>query len=555
MPRGKTMNVCEYLLKRLKSLGADHAFGVPGDFILPFFECLSASDITHIATCNELNAGYAADGYARLKGIGVAVVTYGPGSFSVVNAIAGAHAEDVPLVVISGGPPTSAYRASPNPVLHHMLTDNYGASIKVFEQVCEHAVLLDNPGTVITEIDRALDICISRKKPVFLEVPRDIQLLDIAADQPGIKASSTGTNDEATTQALSVLIDRITQSSRTVILPGHEIHRWQLQHRLVELLEKTGIAAASMFVGKAEFLEHLPQCLGSYQGAASQEDVRTYVEEADTVVYLGAVPSDLNLGGFTAKLSGEQTVTAWNNRLEMSEGSFENISIVDVIDGLATGLPANLMNDTSRPVQSFMHRPGRDYEVEPHAAVTSQRFYDRLADFFRPNDIVLADASCAFNLAHTQFPEKTEFIASNYWASIGMGFGAALGACFAAADKQRVIAVEGDGSFQMTAQELSSMIRYGMSPIVIVINNQGYTAERFIHDGEFNDIPQWQYHKLPETFGGGIGIEVRTEGELEMALEQASASAGDKLVLIEVHIDAYDVSDGFRTLCAAFRGH
>ena len=549
------MNVADYLLRRLKSLGADHAFGVPGDFILPFFECLSASDVKHVATCNELNAGYAADGYARLKGIGVAVVTYGPGSFSVVNAIAGAQAEDVPLVLISGGPPTSAYHASPNPVLHHMLTNNYDASIKVFEQVCEHAILLDDAATVIEDIDRALDICMSRKKPVFLEIPRDIQLLDINPPTQGAREGVTGADDEATAQALSVLIERIAQSSRTVILPGHEIHRWQLQDRLVEMLEKTGIAAGSMFIGKAEFLEHLPQCLGSYQGAASLEDVRNYIEEADTVIYLGAVPSDLNLGGFTAKLTGEQTVTAWNNRLEMSEGSFENISIVDVVDGLASGLPANIMSDENRPVQSFMHRPGMDYEVDPHAAVTSQRFYDRLADFFRPNDIVLADASCAFNLAHTQFPEKTEFIASNYWASIGMGFGAALGACFAAGGKQRVIAVEGDGSFQMTAQELSSMIRYGMSPIVIVINNQGYTAERFIHDGDFNDIPGWRYHKLPETFGGGVGIEVRTEGELEMALEQAADSTGDKLVLIEVHIDAYDVSDGFRTLCAAFRGH
>ena len=130
--------------------------------------------------------------------------------------------------------------------------------------------------------------------------------------------------------------------------------------------------------------------------------------------------------------------------------------------------------------------------------------------------------------------------------------GAALGACFAATKDQRVIAVEGDGSFQMTAQELSSMIRYGMSPIVFIVNNKGYTAERFIHDGDFNDIPQWLYHQLPETFGGSRGVEVRSETELESALQQASSRDG--LLLIEVHLDAYDVSDGFRTMCAAVRG-
>ena len=178
------MNVSQYLLGRLKSLGVDHAFGVPGDFILPFFQQMSASELNHIATCNELNAGYAADGYARLRGLGVVVVTYGPGAFSIVNAVAGAQAEDVPLLVVSGGPASSAYEAVEKPVLHHLLTDNYEASIRVFEQVCTHARLLNDPQSVVEEIDNALDICLTRKKPVFLEIPKDIQLLEIGDPDP-----------------------------------------------------------------------------------------------------------------------------------------------------------------------------------------------------------------------------------------------------------------------------------------------------------------------------------------------------------------------------------
>ena len=548
------MNVSEYLLTRLNALGVEHAFGVPGDFILPFFEAVGNSPVTHIAACNELDVGYAADGYARLKGLGLAVVTYGPGSFSLVNAVAGAHAEAVPLVVVSGGPPSSAYRASPRPVLHHLLADNYEASMRIFEQVTAYARLVDNPEEAAANIDEALRICLSRKKPVYLEIPSDIQLHEIGAPEPS-DIDLSRKNNEVTEIAAQLLIDRITNNERTVILPGHEIHRWTLQDKVARLAQKTGIPVASMFVGKADYMEHLPECVGVYQGAGSIEAVRKYVESADTVLFLGAVPSDLNLGGFTAKLTSRQIVTVWNDKIQMEQGSFSDIPITNIVELLLERLPEQTMQDEARPVQCFLHKADESHKVETDALLTNKRFYDRLANFFQPNDIVLADAGCAFNLTHTQFPANTSFIASNYWASIGMGFGAALGACFAATDKQRIIAVEGDGSFQMTALELSSMIRYGKAPIVIVVNNKGYTAERFIHDGEFNDIPQWRYHKLPEAFGGGTGIEVRTEGQLELALEQASHEQRSDLLLIEVHLGPFDVSEGFRALCEAFRSH
>lgn len=548
------MNVSEYLLTRLNALGVEHAFGVPGDFILPFFEAIGNSPVTRIAACNELDAGYAADGYARLKGLGLAVVTYGPGSFSLVNAVAGAHAEDVPLVVVSGGPPSSAYRATSKPVLHHLLTDNYEASMRIFEQVTAYARLVDNPEQAAANIDEALHVCLSRKKPVYLEIPSDIQLHEIGTPGP-FDIDLSRKNNGVTEKAARLLIERITSSERTIILPGHEIHRWALQDKVTRLARKTGIPVASMFVGKAEYMEYLPECIGVYQGAGSIEAVRKYVESADTVLFLGAVPSDLNLGGFTAKLTSQQIVTVWNNKIQMEQGCFSGIPITNIVELLLERLPGQTMQDEDRPVQCFLHKANQSHNVETDAVLTNKRFYDRLANFFQPNDIVLADGGCAFNLTHMQFPANTSFVASNYWASIGMGFGAALGACFAAADKQRIIAVEGDGSFQMTALELSSMIRYGKAPIVFVVNNKGYTAERFIHDGEFNDIPQWRYHKLPEAFGGGTGIEVRTEGELELALEKASDEQRSELLLIEVHLGPFDVSEGFRALCEAFRSH
>ncbi len=545
--------VSEFLLQRLKMLNVDHIFGIPGDYILPFFETMAESDICHVAACNELNAGYAADGYARLKGLGCAAVTYGPGSFSIINAVAGAFAESVPLVVISGGPATKAYRE--RPVLHHLLFDRYETSVRIFEHITACAKLLDKPEQAAAEIDRALGICLAEKSPIFLEIPADIQRAVIDTPEPPDPCGYINTDKQAARDAARKITEKILQGERTVILPGHEIHRWGLQTKVIRLLEMTGLPVASVFIGKADFLEHLPNCIGSYQGAGSRSEVRDFVEGADTVIFLGMVPSDFNLGGFTANLSAQQTVTIWNKQVSMAHASYENVSIVDIVDELLERLPENTANhEDPAPLHCFSHKP-EEYQAQTDSPLTNKRFYDRLANFLQAEDIILADAGCAINITHLQLPHNSSYIASCYWASIGMGFGATLGACFAARPDQRVIAVEGDGSFQMTAQELSSMIRYGKSPIIFVVNNKGYTAERLIHDGPFNDIAAWKYHRLPEAFGGGEGIDVHTEDELEAALIKAGSYHGPGPLLIEVHVDPYDASEAFRLMSEVLRSH
>ena len=167
--------------------------------------------------------------------------------------------------------------------------------------------------------------------------------------------------------------------------------------------------------------------------------------------------------------------------------------------------------------------------------------------------MILADAGPSINMCYLEIPPGARFIVSGYWASIGGGFGMSLGACIGADPEQRVIAVEGDGSIQMTAQELSTMVRYGKTPIVFVMNNRGYTAERLIHEGQFNDIQNWQYWRLPEVFGGIAGCEVRTEGDLEDALERAASHTGPGPLVIEVHLDPMDVSEAFARMSAGLR--
>ncbi len=545
------MNISQYLLIRLKSLGVDHMFGIPGDYILPFFEEMMDSDVLHVAPCNELNGGYAADGYARLRGLGAITVTYGPGSFSLVNAIAGAYAERVPVVVISGGPPRQTYKTQP--YLHHMLPHNFEASMRIFEQITVDAQRLDDPETATGQIDALLKSCLTKSRPVYLEFPLDLQRQTCSAPGPFELPRLTAGDEQAINAAVELVVDRVVRSERCVGLAGHEIHQARLQDKILALMEHTGLRVASMFTGKAEFLEHHPNCLGVYHGIGSPAPVREFVESADTVLFLGAVPSDFNMGGASADLAEKQGVHIFDGQVRTAACSVANVRIGDVVAGLLDALPEGACATADAPVQDFIHKASNPYEPIADQPMSNSRFYDRLAHFFQGGDIVLADAGPSINMTFLQLPADSRYISSSYWASIGAGFGHALGACFAAGPDQRVIALEGDGAFQMTAQEISTMQRYGKPAIIFVVNNKGYTAERLIHDGPFNDLQDWKYHRLPEAFGGVVGSDVHTEGDLEDALERAAAHTGPGPLVIEVHLDPWDVSEASAKMSEGLR--
>lgn len=536
------MNLSAYLLQRLKSLGVDHVFGIPGDYVLPFFDELIASDVEHVAACNELNAGYAADGYARLKGLGAVAVTYGPGSFSLVNAVAGAFAEGVPMVVICGGPPRQAY--AEQSYLHHMLPGNYAASLKIFADITVGARRLDDPDRAPAEIDELLGRALSERRPVYLEIPLDLQSFNCPA--PGDRVA----NDDRTVSddLVRAVATRMASADHCVALVGHEVRAAGVEEEVLALIEKTGLPVASVFCGKAEFLEQHPRCIGNYLGIGSAPGVREFVEDADVVLWLGAVPSDFNKGASPTAPAEAQSIIIYDGRVTNAGETATTVPIDAMVRGLHAELPMDRWAALTPPVQSFAHKQSDPYEPVPDRPLTNQRLYHRMTHFIDDGDVVLADGGSMVNLAYAQFPAQTRLLMSSYWASIGTGLGFTLGACFAAAAEQRVLAMLGDGSFQMTAQELSTLIRYGKTCVLMVINNRGYTLERVIHDGPFNDIAQWRYHRLPEVFGGTPGLEVRTEGDLEAALAKAESHAGPGPLLIEVHLDAWDVPESFRTI-------
>ena len=243
----------------------------------------------------------------------------------------------------------------------------------------------------------------------------------------------------------------------------------------------------------------------------------------------------------------------FDGQVKSSDQTFVGVPVAAVIEGLLAALPEGQWTDLEIPVQQFAYTARQPYEPVSDAALSNQRFYDRIVHYLAPGDVFLADSGPSINAAYIQLPPDTRYLSSSYWASIGTGIGFALGACFAAKPGQRVVVLEGDGAFQMTAQELSTMVRYAKSPIIFVLNNKGYTAERLIHDGPFNDIQDWQYHRLPEIFGGVCGEDVHTEGDLEAALDRAETHTGPGPLVIEVHLDPLDVPEAFVRMSEGLR--
>ena len=547
-PNNPSVAVGAHLLNRLKELGCDHMFGIPGDFILPFFDQILASDLQLVGPCNEMNGAYAADAYARLKGIGAMAVTYGPGSLSAVNSVAGAYAEHVPLVLISGGPETRDYDGPR--LLHHVIDGKLDATVEIFKQITVSAQLLRDPDLAIQQIDTALAACMAHKLPIYLELARDIQTA--VRPQPGALQPLTLHSDKASLDAaIADTLEFMHNSSSGAILLGHLIHREGLQDEMVKLLKRTDYPAATMLIGKADYLEHLPECMGTYQGGGSPVAVKERVEGSDIVLSLGTAESDFNLGGFSADLDDQQMVRATGNDVYVQDKHYPQVRLTDFTAALLDALPAK-----ERPTKTgkhFVHSAEEPYIPQAPAPICNERLFDRLAHFVQPGDVFTADAGGLIEMTYIEFPKGARFIGQSYWAAIGYGFAAGLGACFGAGDNARVVCVEGDGSFQMTAQEISTMVRYDKRAIIIMLNNRGYTAERLIHEGDYNDIQNWEYHRVAEVFGGSRGVEVRTEGELETALQMANEWDQPGPFIINVHLDPMDASEAFKLMSVGLR--
>lgn len=532
------LTIGSYLIQRLQDYGLGHVFGIPGDFVLQFYGMLQESPIGVIGCTREDNAGYAADAYARVHGLGAVCVTYCVGGLSLCNSIAGAFAEKSPIVVISGAPGMT--ERSTNPLLHHRVRD-FTTQREVFEKITVASAALEDPLTAFREIDRCLEAAVRYKRPVYLELPRD--RVHTRCPYPHVpKTEQPVSNRDALNESLAEAQRTINACKKPVLVVGVELHRFGLADEVVKFAEKNSIPMVGTLLGKSVVSEKHPLYLGIYEGAMCREELRNYVEESDCMIMLGAFLTDIDMGIFTAHLDPRKCIYATSEETRISHHHFHDILVSDFVKGLAK-LDLKV---AKRPLLPKPKGEGK-FVLKPQAKITNARLFARINELLDDSMVVVADVGdCLFGAADLTIYRKTEFISPAYYTSMGFAIPASIGVSVAAPGRRPIVLV-GDGAFQMTCMELSTAVRHGFNPIVIVLNNKGYTTERFLQDGPFNDILNWNYHRMPDLLGGGWGFEVRTEGELDQSLNAAMANK-KAFSLLNVHLEPDDISPALKRL-------
>lgn len=528
--------VGSFLFDYLHQQGVTHVFGIPGDFALPTFRWMQQSPLKIITMTHEPSVGFAADGYARLKGLGVACVTYCVGGLNMLNSVACAYAEKSPVLIISGGP-------SPNDrdkdVLMHHKVRTFDTQRRIYEEVtCDTAVLLD-PETAATDIMRVIGNIKKHSRPGYIEVPFDVVDMPITHIPKEVKRRQETSNKVNLKALVEDATAAINQAKQPVIIADIELHRHGMGPKAQELAAKFNIPIASTLMSKSIIDETDPLFVGVYSGPLSDKPVQDYVESSDCLIMLGAFVTDVWFGFMSTseKLDRKHTILATTEKIQIGGRTYEDVVLKEFLEALEK---ADIKKRAPGKLPEHAPDPVPLQENEKSSPVSIESFFRVVGVKADKNTVITCDTGDAmFGAMKLRTRNVSNFLADAYYLSMGFAVPAAIGAC-AAKPEKRVVAIVGDGAFQMTGIELSTAAKFGMKPIVLILNNDGYGTQRFILDGPFNDILRWNYSKLTELFGVGVSKKVATNGEMEAALNEAFAS--NEMYVIEVIIPRGDCS-------------
>lgn len=531
--------VGDYLLDRLAELGVTEMFGVPGDYQLEFLDhILAHPTLRWVGGANELNAGYAADGYGRLRGMAALVTTFGVGELSAANAIAGSYAEHVPVVHIVGAPSKDSQAA--RRIVHHTLGDgDFDHFLRISREItCAQADLA--PATATREIDRVLSEVREQKRPGYLLIATDVARFPTERPTTPLPRYTGGTSPRALAMFTAAAAEMIADH-RLTVLADFLVHRLDCVDQLNALLAADTIAHATLMWGKSLVDESSPNYLGIYAGAASEDSVREAIEDAPVLVTAGVLFTDMVSGFFSQRIDPARTIDIGVNQSVVAGQVYAPLDMSAALDAVTAILTERGI--TSPALPPLPARPHTDPPAR-EAALTQEALWDRLSQALTPGNVVLADQGTSFyGMAGHRLPSGVTFIGQPLWGSIGYGLPAALGAGLADRDRRTVLLI-GDGAAQLTIQELGAFGREGLSPVVVVVNNDGYTVERAIHGvtAEYNDITGWRWTELPAALGvsDALTFRVSTYGELDDALTTAAATP-DRMVFVEVMLGRMDI--------------
>jgi indolepyruvate decarboxylase len=524
----------DFLLRRLQEAGIKHIFGVPGDYNLGFMQQLEdRGEPAWIGNCNELNASYATDGYARINGLGAMTVTYGVGALSAMNGIAGAYSEHVPVILICGSLPLRAIQRGD--LMHHTLADREkGNFYRMFEEVtCAQSRL--TPENAAAEIDRLILTAWRRKLPVYMELPSDISYLEIAVSDVPLKLEMPPSEQKGLQDCSEMILKRLKAAKSPAFLLDIDAIRFGVTEEIMELAERFGMRVATVNCAKGAVPESSPLLIGTYGGAASAPATRAAIEGSDCLLTVGLRRVETTVGFFTDKLPAS-AVQLNSSSVDTAEKNYQGVYIAELLKSLVAS-SSSIVAEKQPP-----RRSRQSSFVPSDDPLTQDAYWKAIQDFLRPGDVIVVEDGASSNgMGRLVLPEGCTYITGAYvWCSIGYATGALLGAIFATPGRRHIL-LTGEGSLQMTVQELSTVLRHDLQPFIFVINNAGYTVERAVlgKDAKYNDVANWRYSELPNVFSRDKKTEtyiVRTSNDLQKILESPHSG----MVFVESVMDKYD---------------
>ncbi|EAA7458017.1 alpha-keto acid decarboxylase family protein [Salmonella sp. NW1258] len=537
--------VADYLLDRLAGCGIGHLFGVPGDYNLQFLDhVIDHPTLRWVGCANELNAAYAADGYARMSGAGALLTTFGVGELSAINGIAGSYAEYVPVLHIVGAPCSAAQQRGE--LMHHTLGDgDFRHFYRMSQAISAASAILDEQNACF-EIDRVLGEMFAARRPGYIMLPADVAkktaIPPTQALALPVHEAQSGVETAFRYHARQCLMN----SRRIALLADFLAGRFGLRPLLQRWMAETPIAHATLLMGKGLFDEQHPNFVGTYSAGASSKEVRQAIEDADRVICVGTRFVDTLTAGFTQQLPAERTLEIQPYASRIGETWF-NLPMAQVVSTLRE---LCLECAFAPPPTRSAGQPVRIDKGE----LTQESFWQTLQQYLKPGDIVLVDqGTAAFGAAALSLPDGAEVVVQPLWGSIGYSLPAAFGAQTACPDR-RVILIIGDGAAQLTIQEMGSMLRDGQAPVILLLNNDGYTVERAIHGAaqRYNDIASWNWTQIPPALNAAQQAECwRVTQAIQLAEVLERLARPQRLSFIEVMLPKADLPELLRTVTRA----
>lgn len=545
----------EFLFRRLSQLRIETVFGLPGAFNTPLLDNLAkVPELRWAGNTNELNAAYAADGYSRLKGLGCIVTTFGVGELSAINGIAGSFAEHVGLLHVVGMPPTSAQ--TKQLLLNHTLGNgDYKVFYRIASEVTCYSTLITDQDLCAEEVDKCIAKAWLLQKPVYMGIPINLIETMVSSSKLDIPLNlKLPPNDEhVENEIVNQILQHMYKAKNPVIISDACVTRHNVVAETVELCKRTNFPIYATPMGKGAIDENLSNFGGVFMGSISSPEVREVVNFADFIIVVGCMLADFNTSSFHFVYKTKDCALLFPTSVKFKHAIYPDLQIKSLLNNLLRTLDESKIKYRSQPApQMTIPKP----DLPSRHTLRHEWIWNQMSRWFRQGDIIITETgTSAFGINQTHFPHDSRGISQALWGSVGYTVGACLGASMAVSEiakdhlspiARRVILFVGDGAFQLTVQEVSTMIRWGLTPYIFVMNNQGYSVDRFLHhrsNASYYDIQTWDYLHLLPTFGAR-SYETRkivTVGDFLEMIQDPLFANNDKIRMLEIMLPPMDV--------------